>query len=114
MHYQNRSTVKGKARYKGPKPLGGVIENVVRSLGISNSYHGWLVVSKWPEIVGEHIAHATKAVRFEDGTLFVAVPDASWRQELAMQIDEIMQKIRSYPFGRAVTQVRFVQGEKGL
>lgn len=102
-----------KAR-KAPKPIGGVIEKVVKSLGISKSYHGWLVVSKWSDIVGDQIAKVAKAVRFDDGTLYVAVPDAAWRQNLAMETEVILHKIQSYPFGCAVRRLRFVQGEKGL
>ena len=100
--------------HKTPKPIAGVIEKVVQSLGISKSYHGWLVVSNWPDIVGKQIARAATAVRFDDGTLYVAVPDAAWRQNLAMETESILRKIRSYPYGRAVRQLRFVQGEKGL
>ena len=103
-----------KAARRAPKRIASVMENVVRSLGIATGYHGWLVVSKWAEIVGEPIARAARAFRFDDGVLFIAVPDAAWRQHLAMETDTILQKIRSYPFGRAVTQLRFVQGEKGL
>ncbi|MEW5994400.1 MAG: DUF721 domain-containing protein [Candidatus Zixiibacteriota bacterium] len=113
MYRRNRPPDKGKARGKAPKPIAGAIENAVKSLGISKSYHGWLVVTQWPEIVGERIAGRTRAFRFDDGTLYVAAPDAAWRQELAMQTDELMQKIHSYPYGRVVKQLRFVQGEKG-
>ncbi len=115
VNYYNRPYRKdyNKAR-KTPKPIVGVIEKVVQSLGISKSYHGWLVVSNWPDIVGEQIARAARAVRFDDGTLYVAVPDAVWRQNLVMETESILRKIRSYPYGRAVRQLRFVQGEKGL
>jgi predicted nucleic acid-binding Zn ribbon protein len=105
-----------KTRYKArktPKPIAGAVEKLVKSLGISRSYHGWLVVTKWPQIVGEQVAKAAKAFRFDDGVLFIAVPDAAWRQNLAMETDTILQKIRSYSFGRVVTQLRFVHAEKG-
>ena len=115
MNYYNRPLRRYNSKaHKAPKPIGGVIEKVVKSLGISKSYHGWLVVSKWSDIVGDQIARVAKAVRFDDGTLYVAVPDAAWRQNLAMETEVILHKIRSYPFGRSVHQLRFVQGEKGL
>ncbi|MFQ6007873.1 MAG: DUF721 domain-containing protein [Candidatus Zixiibacteriota bacterium] len=101
-----------KAR-KTPKPIAGAVEKLVKSLGISRSYHGWVVVSKWPQIVGEQVAKVARAFRFDDGVLYVAVPDAAWRQNLAMETDTILHKIRSYPFGRVVTQLRFVHAEKG-
>lgn len=114
MNYFNQPSKKDFSRSRqSPRPIAGAIEKVVRSIGISKSYHGWLVVLKWPDIVGEQIARVTKAVRFDDGVLFVAVPDSSWRQNLAMETEEILHKIQSYSFGRVVKQLRFVQGEKG-
>jgi predicted nucleic acid-binding Zn ribbon protein len=71
------------------------------------------VVNRWPEIVGEQIARRTQAVRFEDGILYVAVPDAAWRQELAMQTENILREIHNLPYGQAVKQLRLVHGRKG-
>ncbi len=111
--HQNRTPDRRKAKAKAPKPIGGAIEDAVRSLGISKTYHGWLVVTRWSEIMGPQIARRARAFRYDDGTLLIAVPDATWRQELAMQTDELLKKIRSFPFGRVVKQLRFVRGEKG-
>lgn len=95
------------------QPIGGVIEALMGSLGLKKRYHGWLVVNRWPEIVGEQIARRTQAIRFEDGILYVAVPDASWRQELAMQTENILREIQNLPYGQAVKQLRLVHGRKG-
>ena len=86
---------------------------MIGSLGLSKSYNGWLVVTRWPEIVGEQIAKRAKAVRFDDGVLFVVVEDAAWRQNLSLEMDNIMAAIRSYPFGKAVKQVRLMGIERG-
>jgi len=94
--------------------MSGIIDKVIRSLGLSRNYDGWRVVSQWPEIVGKQIATKTRAIRFSEGVLYVAVKDAVWRQELAMRIGEILKTIHSYPFGRAVKQVRLVMGERGI
>jgi predicted nucleic acid-binding Zn ribbon protein len=95
------------------KPVGGVLDSLMRSLGVSRQYQGWMVVQAWPEIVGEMIAQRAPAIGFEDGVLFVAVADPSWRQELSMQLESIMREIRNRPYGRAVKQVRLVHGRKG-
>ncbi|HUV30779.1 MAG TPA: DUF721 domain-containing protein [Acidobacteriota bacterium] len=97
---------------KGPQAISGLVDKVMGSLGLSQTYNGWQVVTRWPEIVGEQIAARAQAVRYSEGILYVAVKDAVWRQELAMQIGEILQTIRKYPFGRAVKQVRLVRGER--
>ncbi len=109
MNYGNRPS-KGRTQ---PKPLGGIIDKVVRSLGLSRNYNGWLVVSRWPQIVGEGIAEQAKAVRYDEGTIFVVVPDASWRHNLSLETERILKKIHTLPYGKGVRQLRLVSGEKG-
>lgn len=95
-------------------PISGVLENVVKQLGISNSYHGWLVVANWSRLVGEHIAKVAEAYRFEDGVIYVSVPNDTWRQELTMQTETILQKIKQSPYGKAVQKIRLVGNRKGI
>ena len=96
-----------------PRPIGGILDSVVRNLGISRSFYGWQVVSRWPEIVGESIAHKAEAIRFDEGTLFVAVPDAAWRHQLQMQGEDILRRIHEHPRGTVIRELRFVAGRKG-
>ncbi len=86
---------------------------MIRSMGLTTSYNGWLVVTKWPELVGEQIAQHAKAVRFDNGTLIVAVKDAAWRQNLAMELDGIMKTIKSSSCGRVIKEIRLVGSERG-
>jgi predicted nucleic acid-binding Zn ribbon protein len=86
---------------------------VIGSLGLEKSFDGWSVVTKWPEIVGEQIAKRSKAVRFDDGILYVVVEDSSWRQNLALQMDDLMAAIKKYPCGKVIKQVRFIGSERG-
>lgn len=97
-------------RSRQPRPISSVVGKVIRSLGMSRDYHGWIVVSKWPEIVGPAFAKQSRARRYRDGVLVVSVPDDSWRQELAMQTEEIMRKIQALPFGRSVKKIRLERG----
>lgn len=97
-------------RNSHPKPVSGVIGRLISSLGISRNYNGWTVVANWPEIVGEEIARRAKAIRFQDGTLYIAVAESAWRQELAMQAESLLREIQSYPYGGAIKQIRLVRG----
>ncbi len=110
---QIRNTA-GTSRRKNVHPISGVLNSLVRSLGLSRNYNGWLVVNNWPDIVGEQVARVSRAVRFEDGILFVAVEKDAWRQELTMQIESILANIRRLPYGGAVQQVRLVGPRKGI
>lgn len=96
-----------------PQPVGGILDKLVASLGISRSYYGWQIVSQWPDIVGEYYARKSKAVKFAEGILYIAVEDASWRQMMAMDTEKILGIIRKYPHGRVIKQLRLVWGEKG-
>ena len=93
--------------HKGKKPasLSQVIEQVVTSLGQGKKYHGWRIVSLWPQIVGEKIAGHSRAVKFSEGTLIVIVEKDVWRQELEMQREHILRRIQAMPGGKAVGKI---------
>lgn len=99
---------------KQPKPVSGAIEAAMSALGLGPTYNGWMVVQKWPELVGENISRRAKAFRFADGVLYVAVPDAAWRQNLAMELESIIRQIRTYPYGRVIKEIRLVANERGM
>ncbi|HVP07322.1 MAG TPA: DUF721 domain-containing protein [Candidatus Acidoferrum sp.] len=109
-----RSKKQQLASSRKPNQIGGIIDSVMGSIGLSDSYNGWLVVSRWREIVNAPLADRARAFRYDSGVLYIAVPDASWRQNLAMETDAILEKIKSYPFGRVVKQLRLVGSEKGF
>ena len=89
-----------------PLPISPVIDKVIRGLGFTKRYHGWQVVTKWPEIVGENIAAASKAERYDDGILFVKVKSDTWRMEIHMKIDAIMSEIKKLPYGKSIKEIR--------
>jgi hypothetical protein len=95
-------------------PTAGIVDQIVGSLGLTQRYYGWLMVSQWPEIVGEFYALKSRAFRFDDGVLYVAVEDASWRQQLALDTRKILDIIHSFPHGDVVTDLRLVMGEKRI
>jgi predicted nucleic acid-binding Zn ribbon protein len=83
------------------------------SLGLTGRYYGWLMVARWPQIVGDSIARNARAIGFEDGVLTLAVPSDTWRQELQLQSEAILREIHAVPGGRVVKRLRLVRGEKG-
>lgn len=85
--------------------LGNILETVMSNLGMRGKYHGWQIVKHWPTIVGADVARVSRAVRFTEGTLIVNVTSDAWRQELEMQREHILGKIRSRPGGRAVRKI---------
>ena len=100
-------------RRSQPTEIGSIMSNLVASWGLTASYQGWLVVRAWPKIVGAHIAERAIAENFSDGVLYVAVEKDIWRQELHMQREEILRKIHSLPYGRAIKEIRLTGCRKG-
>ncbi len=87
-------------------PIMPVIDKVSRGLGLTSRYDGWQVVARWPEIVGESIAAASKAERYDDGILYVKVKSDTWRMEIHMKIDSIMSEIKKLPYGKSIKEIR--------
>ena len=94
-----------------PSILGEVIESLIASLGQANRFNGWRMVARWPEIVGPEIAEVARAVRFSEGILTVVVEKDVWRQELEMQLDKILTKLRSQPGGRVIEKIILKAGD---
>ncbi len=93
---------------KAPAALGTLLDQILAGLGLSKNLSGWKVVIGWPDIVGERMAKISKALRFEDDTLLVSVPDSVWRQQLSLEVEAILDKIHTLPGGKAVRKIHFV------
>jgi predicted nucleic acid-binding Zn ribbon protein len=91
-----------------PAQIGNLLETILSNYGLTRTLGGWKVVVNWPEIVGGNIARVSHAVRFENDTLLVSVPDSVWRQQLSMEQEMILSKIHEYPGGKAVKKIHFV------
>jgi predicted nucleic acid-binding Zn ribbon protein len=88
--------------------VGPLMEKILAGFGLLHDLSGWRVVTGWPQIVGNKIAEVSKAVRFSDDTLLVSVPDDGWRQQLSLEVDEILNKIHSLPGGKVVRRIHFI------
>lgn len=109
-----KSAVRSSSRTSSkPQEIGTLVDHVISRLGLARNYYGWMIVSRWPEIVGEHYARKSEAIRFDDGTLVVAVPDAAWRQMMAMDTPKILEIIHRLPHGQVIQQIRLVWGNRG-
>jgi predicted nucleic acid-binding Zn ribbon protein len=87
--------------------LGALLNELLAARGLAHTLGGWRAVTTWPEIVGAKVASISRAVRFVDDTLIVSVPDSSWRCQLSMESDCILEKIRDIPGGKVVRRIHF-------
>jgi len=88
-----------------PIRLGTLIEHIIGACGLHDKFHGWRIVNQWPDIVGSEIARHSRAIRYSDGILTIAVEKDVWRQELEMQREQILRQIRRVPGGAVVKKI---------
>ena len=100
--------MKNAGLHKQAVKVGPLLDKVLAGFGLAHNLGGWRIVHRWPEIVGDKIAGVSNAVRFSDDTLLVSVRDASWRQQLSLEVDRILKEIHSIPGGKAVKKIHFV------
>jgi predicted nucleic acid-binding Zn ribbon protein len=93
---------------KSVSHLGSLLDQILSQFGLSYKLGGWRVVMNWPNIVGDKIASVSRALRYENDTLLVSVPDSVWRQQLSLEVDIILEKIHALPGGKAVKRIHFV------
>ncbi|HOP05927.1 MAG TPA: DUF721 domain-containing protein [candidate division Zixibacteria bacterium] len=98
--------------FRYPQPISGLVDKLMANLGLSRRYDGWRVVKDWVDIVGSTLAARARAIRYAEGVLYIAVEDDSWRQELSMQLETILDEIHRRPYGRAVQEIHFESGLK--
>jgi len=81
------------------KPISQILEKLFRDPKLRPYFIEGAIATRWPQVVGEHIASVAKPVRYENGALFVKVASAAWRNELSMMSQEIIDKLNE-SFGR--------------
>jgi predicted nucleic acid-binding Zn ribbon protein len=83
-----------KKRRQDPQPLGPLLEQVLSENGYLTICKEYGIVQKWPSIVTERLAAASRCERIENGILYVRVASAPWRQEAVYLKEKILLKIQ--------------------
>jgi len=90
-----------------PARVGPLLDRILSGYGLAHELNGWRIVVNWARLTGAKIASVSKAVRFRDEVLVVSVPDASWRQQLSLEVEAILRKIHSFEGGEVVKRIHF-------
>ncbi len=95
----------------GPVRLADVLGGVLERHGLQDEVKQAGVVEAWPEIVGEHVAAATRAKVVVDGALFVEVRTSAWLMELNMMKGEFLQRVNQRLRETPLERIVFVLAE---
>jgi predicted nucleic acid-binding Zn ribbon protein len=92
------------------EPIGKILADVVRDLGLSKKLTEQRAVVEWADIVGRDVAEHARALRVDTGKLFVEVDSPVWSQELTLMKRNILRQINDRIGRKAIDNIHFVLG----
>jgi predicted nucleic acid-binding Zn ribbon protein len=92
------------------EPIGKILADVVRDLGLSKKLSEQRAVVEWADIVGRRVAEHARAIRVDGGRLFVEVDSSVWSQELTLMKRTILKQINDRIGRKAIDNIHFVLG----
>ena len=78
---------------KQPKTLSSFLDNLIEDKGWEEKLIEAKITDIWLEIVGESIAKNAKVIKLDDGVLTISTESSTWRNELRLRSDEIIDKL---------------------
>ncbi len=93
------------------KRLGPVIESILRRNNLWSGYQQYLIIEKWPEIVGSELSTVTKAVKISNGLLQVLVKDSVWSYHLSLLKPQLIKKLNNHVGSKVVNDIFFKIGD---
>ena len=85
-----------------------VLKKTIENSSFKNAILQENAISIWPNVVGKNISKISKATSVDKGVLFVKVESATWKQELHMQKNEIINKINEKIRSKTIKEIRLV------
>ncbi len=95
---------------KWAEPIGKILADVVRDLGLSKKLAEQRAVVEWNDIVGIRVAEHARALRADGGRLFVEVDSSVWFQELTLMKRTIVRQINDRIGRKTIDNIHFVLG----
>ena len=89
-----------------------LLPRILRNAGDSDEAREQAVFAAWAAAVGAPLRKATAPLKLERKTLLVAVPDATWREQLKQLRGQALFKLNSLVGAPAVTAIEFVINPK--
>lgn len=91
------------SRNRSPKPLGDILRELTRSLGIEDRMMQGRVVDTWLEMLSEPIRAQIDRTWIKGDRLFVRVKSPAWRQEIHLRRSEWLKRLNE-ELGRDVVR----------
>ena len=93
--------------------LADVMPAALRDMGLESGLRGWQALTEWPQAVGPQIARRSRAVRFQDGVLWVEVEGSVWLHQLTVLKRDLIRKIGERIGPDTIRDLRFINSRGG-
>jgi hypothetical protein len=87
--------------------VGGLVRSTLRDLGVQQKIVEQQALAKWGEVVGPHIAAASRADAIRDGVLFVTCKSSMWSSELSLHKRDIVTRLNAAVGRETIKDIRF-------
>jgi predicted nucleic acid-binding Zn ribbon protein len=91
------------------RSVGAALPKALKSLGISRRTREAQALWLWPQLVGEHLAHETHALKLTGGTLWVTASSPALAHQLHLERSILIDRINEQIGAPAVREIRFRQ-----
>ncbi len=91
------------------RSIGAALPKTLTSLGITRRTREAQALWLWPQVVGEHLARETKALKLTGGTLLVTASSPALAHQLHLERTLLIDRLNERIGARAVREIRFRQ-----
>ena len=91
------------------RSIGAALPKTLTSLGITRRTREAQALWLWPQVVGEHLARETKALKLTGGTLLVTASSPALAHQLHLKRSLLIDRLNERIGARAVREIRFRQ-----
>ncbi|TME84796.1 MAG: DUF721 domain-containing protein [Chloroflexi bacterium] len=91
------------------RSIGAALPKTLTSLGITRRTREAQALWLWPQVVGEHLACETKALKLTGGTLLVTASSPALAHQLHLERSLLIDRLNERIGARAVREIRFRQ-----
>jgi len=99
------------AKWRNPQTAATVLEKTFKSLRLEGKVERYSAINDWVNVVGEEIAAVCLPEKINRGNILVLrVKNPVWAQELSLQKETLLERIRTNAKEAAIEDLRFITG----
>lgn len=94
------------------RSVGAALPKALKSLGISRRTREAQALWLWPEVVGDHLARESRALKLRGGTLLVSASSPALAHQLHLERGTLIERLNVRIGAPVVREIRFRQSSR--